>query len=136
MLTVHNAVFICTLTMLPAGANGQKVFDAPHVGGTNGVYMGANGGGNGWAPDLSSVRARDAMSSTDVVYSVAGGRASHRSQRSRHRSSSNPAASLRDPALRTPLRALDGRVCLRASHLSSSDCLPAWHVTWRRPTAS
>jgi hypothetical protein len=32
-----------------AGKNGNKIYDAPHVGGTNGVYMGANGGGNGWA---------------------------------------------------------------------------------------
>jgi len=31
------------------GKNGNKIYDAPHVGGTNGVYMGANGGGNGWA---------------------------------------------------------------------------------------
>jgi len=26
-----------------------KHYDAPHVGGTNGVFMGSNGGGNGWA---------------------------------------------------------------------------------------
>ena len=31
------------------GKYGNKVYDAPHVGGTNGVFLGSNGGGNGWA---------------------------------------------------------------------------------------
>jgi len=38
------------------GPHGEKVYDVPHVGGTNGVYMGANGGGLGFARAQHSQR--------------------------------------------------------------------------------